>query len=91
VGSIILAILVGAIIGVLARIAVPGKQSIGMIAIVVVGGIGGLIGSAVAGALGFRSTNGGVAWIAVVAGAVVAIVMIGLYQAVAGRGKGARR
>ena len=45
IGSIILAIVVGAIIGVVARLVMPGKQNIGMIVTVALGALGGLIGS----------------------------------------------
>src|SRR5262249_56062772 len=63
IGSIILAIIVGAIIGVVARLVMPGKQNIGMIMTVVLGALGGLIGSAVASYFGYHNANGGVAWI----------------------------
>jgi uncharacterized membrane protein YeaQ/YmgE (transglycosylase-associated protein family) len=49
IGSIILAIIVGAVIGVVARLIMPGKQSIGMIMTVLLGAVGGLIGAALVG------------------------------------------
>ena len=61
IGSIILALIVGAIIGLVARLVMPGKQSIGMVATVLVGALGGLI--AVASQFGYHNANGGVAWI----------------------------
>ena len=48
IGSIILALIVGAIIGLVARLVMPGKQNIGMVTTVLIGALGGLIGSAVA-------------------------------------------
>ncbi len=90
IGSIILAIIVGAVIGVVARLIMPGRQPIGMIMTVLIGAVGGLIGSAVAGALGYRNANGGVAWIPFLIGIAVAIVLIALYEALTGRGRRTR-
>ncbi|BBU20541.1 GlsB/YeaQ/YmgE family stress response membrane protein [Mycobacterium xenopi] len=85
IGSIILAVIVGAIIGVVARLVMPGKQNIGMIMTVLLGAVGGLIGSAVAGAFGYQNANGGIAWIPFIIGVVVAVILIAIYQAVTGR------
>ncbi len=85
IGSIILAIIVGAIIGVVARLVMPGKQSIGMIMTVILGAVGGLIGSAVAGQFGYHNANGGIAWIPFFVGVAAAVVLIAIYEAVTGR------
>src|SRR5579875_2979455 len=84
IGSIILPIIVGAIIGVIARLVMPGRQSIGMIMTVLIGAVGGLIGSAVAGAFGYHNANGGIAWIPFIVGIVVAVILIAIYEAVTG-------
>lgn len=85
IGSIILAIIVGAIIGVVARLIMPGRQRIGMIMTVLIGAVGGLIGSAVASAFGYHNANGGVAWIPFFVGVAAAVILIALYEAVTGR------
>ena len=85
IGSIILAIIVGAIIGVVARLVMPGKQNIGMIMTVLIGAVGGLIGSAVAGQFGYHNANGGIAWIPFLIGVAAAVILIALYEAVTGR------
>lgn len=85
VGSIILAIIVGAIIGVVARLVMPGKQNVGMIMTVVIGAVGGLIGSAVASQFGYHNANGGIAWVPFFIGVGAAIVLIALYEALTGR------
>ena len=77
--------IVGAIIGVVARLVMPGRQSIGMIMTVLIGAVGGLIGSAVAGAFGYHNANGGIAWIPFIVGIVVAVILIAIYEAVTGR------
>lgn len=85
IGSIILAIIVGAVIGVVARLVMPGKQNIGMIMTVVLGAVGGLIGSAVAAQFGYHNANGGIAWIPFFIGVAAAVVLIAIYEAVTGR------
>jgi uncharacterized membrane protein YeaQ/YmgE (transglycosylase-associated protein family) len=90
VGSIILAIIVGAIIGVVARLVMPGKQNVGMIMTVVIGAVGGLIGSAVASQFGYHNANGGIAWVPFFIGVGAAIILIALYEALTGRRTGTR-
>lgn len=85
IGSIVLAIIVGALIGVVARLIMPGKQNIGMIMTVLLGAVGGLIGSAVAGQLGYHNANGGIAWIPFFIGVVVAVFLIAVYQVLTSR------
>ncbi|HUB54192.1 MAG TPA: GlsB/YeaQ/YmgE family stress response membrane protein [Mycobacterium sp.] len=84
-GAIVLALIVGAIIGVVARLVMPGKQDTGMVVTVLIGALGGLIGSAVAGHFGYHNANGGVAWIPFFIGVAVAVVLISIYESVRGR------
>lgn len=77
-------IVVGAIIGVLARLIVPGKQRIGMLVTVVLGIVGAIIGGLIAHALGIgeiTELNVGGFILAVIA----AVVLVGVYAGVAGR------
>jgi uncharacterized membrane protein YeaQ/YmgE (transglycosylase-associated protein family) len=90
IGSIVLAIIVGAIIGLVARLVMPGKQNIGMIMTVVVGALGGLIGSWVASKFGYHNANGGIAWIPFFIGIAVAVVLIAIWETVTGRRTGTR-
>ncbi|HKI43271.1 MAG: GlsB/YeaQ/YmgE family stress response membrane protein [Mycobacterium sp.] len=90
IGSIILAIIVGAVIGVVARLVMPGKQNIGMVMTVVCGAVGGLIGSAVASQFGYHNANGGIAWIPFFVGVAAAVVLIAIYESVTGRRTGTR-
>ena len=90
IGSIILAIIVGAIIGVVARLVMPGKQNIGMVMTVLLGAVGGLIGSAVAGQFGYHNANGGIAWIPFLIGVGAAVILIAIYESLTGRRSGTR-
>jgi uncharacterized membrane protein YeaQ/YmgE (transglycosylase-associated protein family) len=83
-------IVVGAIIGVLARAILPGKQNISMVMTVVLGIAGAIVGGLIAHALGIgeiTELNIGGFLLAVVA----ALVFVGAYAGVAGRGHRAVR
>ncbi len=90
IGSIVLAIVVGAIIGLVARLVMPGKQNIGMIMTIVLGALGGLIGSWLASKFGYHNANGGIAWIPFFVGVGVAVVLIAIWETVSGRRTGTR-
>ena len=85
IGTIIGAIIVGAIIGALARLVLPGKQNISMLVTIVLGILGSLIGSWIVYALGYSNSNGGFKIIPFLAGIVVAAVLIVIYGNVTGK------
>jgi uncharacterized membrane protein YeaQ/YmgE (transglycosylase-associated protein family) len=85
VGAIIGAIIIGAIIGVLARLVMPGKQNISVLMTVVLGIIGGLVGSWVWHSALNKGNTSGVDWIALIIGVIVAIILIAIYGSVTGR------
>lgn len=60
--SFIWAVVAGLIIGVLAKLVIPGRQPIPLWLTVILGVVGGLIGNALAGAFGVADT-GGIDWI----------------------------
>jgi uncharacterized membrane protein YeaQ/YmgE (transglycosylase-associated protein family) len=88
IGSIILALIVGAIIGLVARLVMPGRQDIGMVVTVLIGALGGFIGSVVASQFGYHNANGGIAWIPFFIGVAAAVVLIAIYESVLGRRTG---
>ena len=71
--GIISAILVGAIIGALGRLVLPGRQSIPIGLTIVVGVVAALLGSFFAGALGVETTTG-VDWIEIFIQVVLAAI-----------------
>ena len=81
VGSILGYIVVGLIVGVLARFLLPGDDPMGIIGTIIVGIIGAVIGGWAAGAI-FQDTAG-VDWIASI---IAAILLLLVWRAVAGRG-----
>lgn len=56
--SIVSAIIIGAIIGALARLVLPGRQNISIGLTLIVGIVAALIGTLIAGALGLINTRG---------------------------------
>ena len=86
IGTIIGAIVVGLIVGALARLIMPGKQNIGVIMTIVLGVLGSFVGTWVTYQLGYSNANGGFAIIPFIVGVVVAIILIALYLTITGRG-----
>lgn len=82
--TIISALIVGAIIGALARLVMPGRQHISLLMTVLLGLIGGLVGSWVTKAAGYHNQSG-FAWIPFIVGIIVAVILIGFYTSVTGR------
>ncbi|AKT51390.1 GlsB/YeaQ/YmgE family stress response membrane protein [Arsenicicoccus sp. oral taxon 190] len=78
-GTIITAIIIGAIIGGLARLVMPGHQNISILMTIVLGILGSAIGSWLVAQFGYKNASGGIAWIAVLAGVVVAAILIAIY------------
>ncbi len=85
IGTIISAIVVGLIIGALARLVMPGKQNIGIIMTIVLGALGSLIGTWVTYKVGYTNANGGFAFVPFIVGVIVAVILIALYLAITGR------
>lgn len=84
IGSIISAIVVGAIVGVLARFVLPGKQKIGFLWTVGIGIVAALIGTAITGALGVAITPG-IDWIELLIQVVLAAVGVSIVAGTSAR------
>jgi uncharacterized membrane protein YeaQ/YmgE (transglycosylase-associated protein family) len=85
IGTIIGAVIVGLIIGALARLVMPGKQRIGTIMTAVLGVLGSLIGTWLSYKLGYTNENGGFKIVPFLVGIIVAVVLIAAYLGIAGR------
>jgi uncharacterized membrane protein YeaQ/YmgE (transglycosylase-associated protein family) len=82
------AIVIGAIIGVLARLVLPGKQPIGILITVLVGIVSAFIGTALARAMGIPTATSGVDWLELLVQLVVAIAGVALASALMSRRRG---
>jgi uncharacterized membrane protein YeaQ/YmgE (transglycosylase-associated protein family) len=75
--SILGAIVIGAVIGAIGRLLLPGRQAIGWILTIVVGIVAALLGTLLAQVIGVETTSG-IDWIELVMQVVLAIVGVGL-------------
>ena len=75
--GIIAAIVIGAIIGGLARLILPGKQNIPIWLTIVVGIAAALIGTFLARALGISTDTNGIDWLELLVQLAVAVVAVG--------------
>ena len=82
--GIISAIIIGAIIGALGRLVVPGRQSMPVWLTIVVGIVAALLGSVIANALGVQTTPG-VDWTEIFIQVVLAAIGVAIVAGVTGR------
>ena len=83
--GIIIAIIVGAIVGVLARLVLPGKQNISMLLTVLVGIVGAFLGTVLCRALGIPTATNGIDWLELFVQIAVAAVGVALVSGTMGR------
>ena len=74
IGSILGYIVVGLVVGLLARLLVPGRDAIGLLGTLVIGIVGAVLGGWLAGAF-FRETEG-VDWLASIGVAMLLILLV---------------
>jgi uncharacterized membrane protein YeaQ/YmgE (transglycosylase-associated protein family) len=79
--GIIGTILVGLVIGALARFVMPGEQKMGWIMTILLGIGGSMVAGLVGGALGWYQPGEGAGWIASVLGAVLLLFVVGKLRA----------
>ncbi|TDC61978.1 GlsB/YeaQ/YmgE family stress response membrane protein [Actinomadura sp. GC306] len=87
--GIISAIVIGAIIGALGRLLLPGRQPIGVILTVLTGIVAAIVGTAIAQSVGV-STTSGIDWIELVFQVGLAVLGVAIVAALRGRGKNRR-
>ena len=83
--SVITAILIGIVVGILGRLVVPGKQPIGMLLTVIVGIVSAFIGTWIAQALGIPTMTNGVDWLELLVQVIVAALGVALVATLTGR------
>ena len=88
IATILTAVVVGLIVGALARLIMPGKQNIGVIMTVILGALGSFLGTWLTYSLGYSNSNGGWQIIPFLVGIIVAIILIAIYVGVTGRRAG---
>jgi uncharacterized membrane protein YeaQ/YmgE (transglycosylase-associated protein family) len=83
--GIISAIIIGAIIGLLGRLVVPGKQHIPIWLTIVIGIVAAFIGGFIASALGYSNANGGIPWIQIIIQVIIAAIGVAIVAGIYGR------
>jgi uncharacterized membrane protein YeaQ/YmgE (transglycosylase-associated protein family) len=86
IGSIIVYVVAGAVIGAVARLIMPGRQNMGIAATIALGVVAAVIGGILWEAI--FPDNDGIAWIGSI---LVALALLWIYAAIAGRGTRVRR
>jgi uncharacterized membrane protein YeaQ/YmgE (transglycosylase-associated protein family) len=75
-------ILFGLIVGVLAKLVMPGRDPGGFLVTIAIGIVGALIGGVIGRALGFYGPQQGAGWVMSIVGA---IVLLWIYRVIVGR------
>jgi uncharacterized membrane protein YeaQ/YmgE (transglycosylase-associated protein family) len=83
--GIITAIIIGAVIGLLGRLLLPGKQPIGFLLTIVVGIVAALLGTFLARSMGIATATNGIDWMELLVQVVLAVAGVALVAAVMGR------
>lgn len=83
--GIISAVIIGAIIGALGRLLLPGRQSIPIWLTILVGIVAALVGTWIARALGIPTQTSGIDWLELLVQLVVAVVGVALVAGTYGR------
>lgn len=78
--GIISMIIVGFIVGLLARAIMPGDQKMGIIMTVVLGIVGAVVAGYLGGALGLYQPGEGAGWIGSIIGAIIVLFVVGLLR-----------
>ena len=76
--SIIITIVIGFIVGLIARAIMPGSQSMGFILTTILGIIGSIVATYLGQAMGWYSQGDAAGWIASVVGAIIVLFVYGL-------------
>ena len=85
IGEIIGTIIFGGVIGVLARLVLPGRQNINLIITVILGVLGALIGYWVWGLISDKGDTAGLDWIRWFISIAAAAILVVIYGSITGR------
>ncbi|MFL6140978.1 MAG: GlsB/YeaQ/YmgE family stress response membrane protein [Labedaea sp.] len=83
--GIIMAIIIGLIVGALGRLVLPGRQSIPIWLTIVVGIVAALLGTALARAIGIPTATSGIDWLELLVQVILAAVGVAIVSSAYGR------
>jgi uncharacterized membrane protein YeaQ/YmgE (transglycosylase-associated protein family) len=75
-------ILIGGVVGAIARLILPGKENMGIIMTIVLGAVGSFLAGLIGQWLGWYTFP---SWIGIVAAIVVSVILIAIYVKIKGR------
>jgi len=78
--GIIVMIIVGFIVGLIARAIMPGDQKMGIVMTTILGIVGALVAGFLGQALGWYESGEPVGWIASVIGAIIVLAIVGMVR-----------
>lgn len=78
--GIIVMIIVGFIVGLIARAVMPGNQSMGIVMTTILGIVGALVAGFLGQALGWYESGEPAGWIASVVGAIIVLAIVGMVK-----------
>lgn len=78
--GIISMIIVGFIVGLIARAVMPGEQKLGIILTAILGIVGAIVAGYLGGALGWYQPGQGAGWIGSIVGAIIVLFAYGLIK-----------
>lgn len=76
--GIISMIIVGFIVGLIARAVMPGDQKLGIIMTIILGIVGSIVAGYLGGALGWYQPGEGAGWVGSIIGAIIVLFIYGL-------------
>ena len=85
ISSILWAVVTGLIIGLLGRLILPGRQTISLAMTTLIGIIASFVAGLLLGLTTYSNASGGIPWLSVILGAILAAVGIVLYGNMSGR------
>lgn len=85
ISSIIGAVITGFIIGLLGRLILPGRQNISLGMTTVIGVVASLVAGLILGLTTYKNASGGIPWLSVILGAILAAGGIVLYGNMTGK------
>jgi uncharacterized membrane protein YeaQ/YmgE (transglycosylase-associated protein family) len=83
--GIIMAIIIGLVVGALGRLVLPGRQTIPIWLTIVVGIVAALLGTALARAIGIPTATSGIDWLELIVQVILAAVGVALVSNAYGR------
>jgi uncharacterized membrane protein YeaQ/YmgE (transglycosylase-associated protein family) len=83
--GIIMAIIIGLVVGALGRLVLPGRQTIPIWLTIVVGIVAALLGTALARAIGIPTATNGIDWLELIVQVILAAVGVALVSNAYGR------